>query len=83
MCETKVMVGTPCFQMHFSVQSYFSCVEIAYKIKISQDKLFVLSLLNRKFVFAEIYYKKPAVLMSTNVLGLDFLPPTPKMLIQK
>ena len=77
------MVGTPCFPMHFSVESYFSCVEIANKIKISQDKLFVLSLLYRRFDSTEIYYKKPAVLRSTNVLGLAVLPPTPKMLIQK
>ena len=83
MCETKVMVDKPCFPMHFAVESDFFCGDIAYKIKISQDKLLVLSLLNRQFISADICYREPAVLRSTNVLGLAVLPPTPKMLIQK
>ena len=83
MCETKVIFDTVCFPMHFSVESDFSCVDIAYKIKISQDKLLAYSLPNRRFIFADIYNKKPAVLKSINFLGLDFLPPTPKLLIQK
>ena len=69
--------------MYFSVESDFSCVDLAYKIKISQDKLLAYSLPNRRVIFADIYNKKPAVLRSMNVLGLDFLPPTPKLLIQK
>ena len=77
------MVDTTCFPMHFSVESDFSCVDIAYKIKISQDKLLVLSLSNRRFIFADIYNNVPAVLRSINFLGLDFLPPTPKLLIEK
>ena len=77
------MVDTTCFPMYFSVESDFSCVDIAYKIKISQDKLLVLSLPNRRFIFADIYNKKATVFWSMNVLGLDFLPPTPKLLIEK